>query len=332
MPCGTVSRAACPRCGVPDARPPPPLASLVGLGLLAAALFSATFVLNRAVSLAGGHWAWNAALRYVFMAALFAAWVAVRHGSARLGAVLGLFRRRLGFWLVAGGAGFGVFYAGICYAAGHAPGWIVAATWQLTVLAAPLVQRMFGARVPLHGLAFCLLIVGGVAVLNAGPLLAGVAPAEILAGVLPVVVAAFANPVGNQMVNRLRHGGGDGAALVADTPSTVLLLTLGALPVFALLLLVTWPPLPGPGQLAGAAGVALVSGGLATTLFLRARNSTADPFRIAAVDATQAGEVAFALAGEVLFLGASWPDGWGWAGLLAVTAGLAGFVLAGRNG
>ena len=306
------------------------LPALVGLGVLAAALFSATFVLNRAVSLAGGPWAWTAALRYLDMAVLMTAWVALRHGWARLADLLRLLRRRAGFWLVAGGVGFGVFYACICFASVHAPGWVVAATWQLTVLAAPVVQRLFGAVVPWRGLAFCTLIVAGVAVLNAGRLGSGVDGAQVAAGVLPVLLAAFANPVGNQMLNRMRHGAGPDAALVADAPSAVLLLTLGSLPVFALLLLVTAPPWPGAGQMAGAAGVAVISGGLATTLFLHARNRTSDPFRIAAVDATQAGEVVFALGAEVLLLGAAWPDMTGWLGLLAVTAGLLGFVLAGR--
>ena len=297
---------------------------------MAALLFSATFVLNRAVSLAGGHWAWTAALRYVDMAVLLTGLVVARHGSGRLGGVLNLLRRRAWFWLGAGGAGFGVFYAGICFAAGHAPGWVVAATWQLTVLAAPVVQWIFGARVPGRGLLSCAVIVGGIALLNAGRLAEGVDAAQIVLGVLPVAVAAVANPVGNQMLASLRHGGGADGAIVADAPSAVLLLTLGSLPFFALLLLATWPPLPGPDQLAGAAGVAVISGVLATSLFLHARNLSRDPLRVAAVDATQAGEVGFALGGEVLFLGAPWPDPAGWAGLLAVTAGLLGFVLAAR--
>ena len=303
------------------------LPTLVATGLLAAALFSATFVLNRAVSLAGGHWAWSAALRYADMTVLFSFWIALRHGWARLRAVLGLFGRQIGFWCIAGGIGFGVFYTAICFAADHAPGWIVAATWQITVLAAPLVQRLFGGRVPVRGLVFCAVIVAGVAVLNGGRLAEGVPAAQVVGGVLPVVVAAFANPVGNQMLNRRRHGGGEAAATVADAPSAVLLLTLGALPVFAATLLVTAAPLPGAGQLLATLGVAVISGGLATTLFLHARNRTADPFRIAAVDATQAGEVGFALGGEVLLLQAPWPGDAGWLGLGLVMVGLAGFVL-----
>ena len=70
-----------------------------------------------------------------------------------------------------------------------------------------------------------------------------------------------------------------------------------------------------------------MAGTLATPLSLYARNLSSDPLRIAAVDATQAGEVAFALCGEAVFLGAALPDLVGWLGLLAVTGGLAGFLL-----
>src|SRR5512145_1787560 len=108
------------------------MAQLVGLGLLAAALFSVTFILNRAVSLHGGHWAWSAALRYGDMALLLSAWVALRRGPGHLLLVLRAFGRRLPFWLCTGGVGCGIFYAGCCFAADHAPGWVVAATWQIT--------------------------------------------------------------------------------------------------------------------------------------------------------------------------------------------------------
>jgi hypothetical protein len=45
---------------------------LLGAGLLAALFFSSTFILNRAMSLEGGHWVWSAALRYGWMTALSA--------------------------------------------------------------------------------------------------------------------------------------------------------------------------------------------------------------------------------------------------------------------
>jgi drug/metabolite transporter (DMT)-like permease len=304
---------------------------LLGLGLLAAALFSVTFVLNRAMSLGGGHWVWSASLRYFDMTALLGGWLLLRRGPSYLGAVLRLFRQRLGFWLAAGGIGFGVFYACCCFAADHAPGWIIAATWQVTILATPFVLRAFGARVPRRGLVFLGLIFLGILILNAQRISSGVAASQILAGVLPVLVAAFAYPVGNQLLNRARHAGDEAAALLADPIAAVLLLTLGALPVFAALILVTLPPPPSLGQIGATAIIALVAGCFATTLFLYARNLSNDPFRIAAVDATQAGEVGFALLGEMLLLGTPPPDLLSWAGLAAVVAGLVGFTFQSRT-
>ncbi len=57
---------------------------LVLTGILAALFFSSTFVLNRAMSLEGGHWLWTASLRYVWMLLLLCIWLAVA-GRARWG-------------------------------------------------------------------------------------------------------------------------------------------------------------------------------------------------------------------------------------------------------
>ena len=309
----------------------PGMPRLLGLGLLAAALFSVTFILNRAVSLSGGHWVWNAVLRYVDAAFLLALWTVGRHGIGRLTTVLRAFRRRLGFWLLSGGVGVGIFYTGICYAADHAAGWIVAATWQFTILATPIILSAFGNRVPLRGTAFCGMIVLGILILNAQRIGEGVTLAQLLTGIVPVLVAAFAYPFGNQMVNRMRHSKREDAAILADPVAAVLLLTLGSLPFFAALVLFTMPPLPAANQFLSTAMIALLAGGIATPLFLYARNLSSDPLRIAAVDATQAAEIGFALCGEVMALGAAWPGPGGWAGLLAVMGGLVGFMLQGTT-
>lgn len=298
---------------------------------MAAVLFSVTFTLNRAVSLSGGHWVWNAVLRYVDAAVLLALWTVGRHGVTHLIAILRAFRRQLGFWLLSGGIGVGVFYTGICYAADHAAGWIVAASWQLTILATPITLLAFGSRVPFRGLAFCGVIVLGILILNAQRIGDGVTAAQILTGILPVMVAAFAYPFGNQMVNRMRHSKREDAALLADPVAAVLLLTLGALPFFAALVLVTMPPPPAFNQVLSTAMIAVLAGGIATPLFLYARNLSSDPLRIAAVDATQAAEVGFALCGEVMVLGAAWPGPAGWIGLSAVMGGLVGFMLQGAS-
>ncbi len=220
----------------------PGLPGLIALGLLAAALFSCTFVLNRSVSLAGGPWVWNAALRYIDMAVLLLGWIGLRHGGGRLLAVLRLFWRRMGFWLVAGGIGFGLFYGCMCFAADHAPGWIVAATWQCTILATPIVLWAFGSRVPRRGVLFAVVIVAGIGVLNMHAF-AGGAGARV-AAIVPVLVAAFAYPFGNQLLNRARHGVRDPDNVLRDPAACVLLMTLGALPVLLAAVLVVGPPPP----------------------------------------------------------------------------------------
>ena len=50
------------------------------------------------------------------------------------------------FWTVAGSVGFGGFYALICFSADHSPGWVIATTWQSTIIASLFVLMGFGRR------------------------------------------------------------------------------------------------------------------------------------------------------------------------------------------
>jgi len=78
------------------------------------------------------------------------------------------------------------------------------------------------------------------------------------------------------------------------------------------------------GQTGQSFLVALFSGVVATLLFFRATDLVRrDPARLGAVEATQAGEVVFSLAGELLLFGAPWPDLGSLAGLGLVVAGMA---------
>lgn len=304
---------------------------LICQGLVASALFSTTFVLNRAISLQGGPWAWSAALRYIETALLLTLWLLLSKGPAYLAMLGRLFLHRAGFWLGAGSVGYGVFYACCCFAANHAPGWIVAATWQGTLLATPIVLRFFGEKVPLRGLVFLGLICAGIIGLNANRLLDGVPLEQVLAGVVPLAIAAFCYPVGNQLLNRLRHNTTPLYRPLQDPLAAVLLMTLGALPFLVGLVVVIRPPAPDIQQIASAGIIALVAGCLATPLFIHARNTSSNPYLIAAVDATQAGEVAFTLLGETLLTGHLALGLADYAGLAAVMGGLTGFALSEEN-
>lgn len=302
------------------------------LGLAAAAFFSTTFILNRAMSLSGGHWVWSASLRYAYMALFLIFWVLLRTGPRRLLEILQLFRRHVLFWVIAGTIGFGVFYSMLCYAADHAPAWILAATWQSTILATPVVLFFFGRRVPPHGVLFALLIFAGIVLVNSEQAEGQIELENILMGVLPVLAAAFAYPIGNQMLNTARHGGQGPippilSPVLHDASSCVLLMTLGSVPFWFLLIAASSPPPPTPDQWVHTALVALFSGVIATSIFYKARNATTSPIVLAAVDATQAGEVGFSLLGEILLLGGAPPNLLGSLGLILMVAGLVSYSL-----
>ena len=59
-----------------------------------------------------------------------------------------------------------MFYAPLSFAASYAPGWMIATTWQTTILCSPLVLRLFGHRVPMRALALTGIIFCGVVLVN----------------------------------------------------------------------------------------------------------------------------------------------------------------------
>uniref|UniRef100_A0A7C1FVE7 Multidrug resistance efflux transporter family protein n=1 Tax=Caldilinea aerophila TaxID=133453 RepID=A0A7C1FVE7_9CHLR len=305
---------------------------LLGAGLLAALFFSSTFILNRAMSLEGGHWVWTASLRYLWMTLfLVVGPILIGRGRLLLDA-LRLLHRYWAFWIVAGTVGFGVFYAGIAFAASYAPGWVVATTWQITVLASPLVLQLYGRRVPLRGVLFTVLVFLGVVLVNVAETHAA-SWSDVVFGGLPVLIAAFAYPLGLQLVWEARSGGHTRiphivAPVLDDSFARVLLLTLGSLPFWVVLILATQPPPPSSGQWMNTALVALLSGVVATSLFVYARHQARNAYELAAVDATQAAEVLFTLAGEMLLLGAAFPNLLGVLGACLTILGLTLYLLA----
>lgn len=314
---------------------------LLGIGILAALFFSSTFVLNRAMSLAGGNWVWTASLRYLWMLLLLVAGFIVTGRAALLGQVWRAFWRNWFFWIAAGTIGFGIFYAGVSVAATFAPGWVVATTWQTTILATPLVLAFFGRRVPVRGLLFVALIFAGIVLVNLEHA-ALTSWTDVLKGALPVLVAAVAYPLGLQMVWEAREAGRTVAAgnaakrripaiadPILDQPfARVLLLVLGSLPFWVVLIAVTQPPPPSTGQWINTLLVALLSGIVATSLFLQARHLARSSYELAAVDSTQSTEVIWSLLDEVLILGGALPGTLGWAGVAMTLVGLALFLLA----
>ena len=185
------------------------MVKLILLGLLSGAFFSSTFVLNEVMSAAGGHWFWSASLRYAFMWLILTAIIIMQHGFGRITELMTIFRQHWGFWCITGSIGFGIFYTGICYAADHVAGWVVAATFMFTVVASLLVLLAFGQRFDKKFIAYALLVFAGVVLVNiseglhaASLLDADAVPMKdmLLYGAVPALIAAFSYPIGNQLV------------------------------------------------------------------------------------------------------------------------------------
>lgn len=308
---------------------PVPTYRLILIGLFSSAFFSVTFLMNYVMHLGGGHWAWSAALRFIFMLPLMAPILLLFKGVHFFIELIHAFLRNLVFWTIAGTVGFGLFYAGICYAAGYSRGWLVAATWQTTILMTPFVLILFGLKMPRRGIFLSWLIVGGVAIVNYAQFKQGIDREDILYGVIPVLLSAIAYPVGNQMLNAAKNNAIDSIKIaphILQSPlACVFLMTLGSAPFWILLILCVQPPLPSTGQIYGSLSVAFFSGICATTLFYWARNSTTSAIQIAAVDATLAGEVVIVLAVEIFLLKQPIPDALSLTGLAIITFGLIGY-------
>lgn len=302
---------------------------LMLLGLSAGMFFSATFIFNRAMSLEGGHWYWSAALRYAYMVIFLGVGIRTFQGRTYFNRVLSEFYRHWAFWIISGSIGFGGFYSLLCFAADHSPGWVVATTWQMTIIASLLVLRLFGRTFSKMTWLFSAIVFIGVVLVNISRIHAE-DKLTLLLGASPVLIAAFLYPFGNQLVWEAKHGRAglpqvDGD-LLNNAFSKVFLLSLGSVPFWILLFPFSGASPPSHGQFANVALVALFSGIIATSLFLSARNLANNAGELAAVDATQASEVIFTLAGEALFLQASLPNLMGISGMLITCAGLIAFV------
>ncbi len=302
---------------------------LISTGLLSGLFFSSTFILNRMMSLEGGHWLWSASLRYAFMILILTGGIFLFKGAGTIQGLVRLFFKEWKFWILTGSIGFGGFYSLICFSADHSPGWIIAATWQLTIIATLVVLKGFGRSFPKRVWLFSSIIFIGVLMVNLSH--ARMSSFQELAfGAFPVLIAAFCYPIGNQLVWEANNGNprlpNINDPLVENAFHKVLLLSWGSVPFWLLLLALVRPDLPSAGQVVNTFLVALFSGVIATSLFLMARNMADRPGKLAAVDATQSSEVIFALAGEIILLGAPFPDGISIVGMCLVFIGLGLFV------
>lgn len=297
------------------------------LGILASLFFAVTFILNRSMELAGGSWLWSSSLRFFFMVPFLVIIVLFRQNLRQ---VLVEMRRHPFAWICWSFVGFVLFYGPITYAAASGPGWLVAGTWQLTIIAGILLGPLFyqsiqtevgieriRQKIPLKALSISMLIFLGV-VLIQWQKAQTITMSELVLGVGPVVIAAFAYPLGNRKMMELCGGR-------LDTFQRVLGMTMATIPfwlIIACIGLVEVGP-PSSSQVLQTFIVAICSGVIATTLFFLATDRVRDhQGKLASVEATQSTQVIFVLIGEVILLSSPLPTTIATAGLLIIIIGM----------
>lgn len=298
----------------------------VAIALASAFFFTCTYVLNRAAAVEGGHWAWTASLRYLITLPLLLPVMPWQGGVAPVWRAI---RAHPGPWLLWSGIGFVLFYLCLSYAAASGPSWLIAGTFQLTVIAgmlcAPFLYRDERARIPLPALLTGLLVVAGVLLLQFGHR-GGALDGDAWLALLLVAVSAFAYPLGNRgLLLHLERAG-----IELNATQRVFGMTLASQPMWWAIAAVTFANVGAPplGQVSLAAGVALGAGVIATVLFFQATGMVRNnPTALAAAEAMQAAEILFATLIGVLWLGEAWPQGRALYGAALVVVGIVVFSL-----
>ncbi|SDM45798.1 DMT family transporter [Sediminibacillus halophilus] len=293
---------------------------VIAVGLLAALFFSVTFILNRSMELEGGSWVWSASLRFFFMLPMLIAIVGLQ---GKIKPVLIHLKNHSTAWIVWSSVGFGLFYAPIAFATVYGPGWLVAATFQLTIIAGSLLVPFLekGTEVkqsiPVKSVLISAIILGGVILMqiehaSAVPL------TSVWLCTIPLILSAFSYPLGNRKMMQV-------VGNELNTFQRILGMTIASMP-FWLVLSVYGAIAHGPpssNQLVQTLIVAVSSGIIATGLFFYATNLVKhDNQKLAGVEATQSGEVVFALIGEIIFLHAAMPSLLSFAGVFLVIGGM----------
>lgn len=293
------------------------------IALASALFFTLTYVLNRASASEGGHWAWTACLRYFITLPLM---IPLMRGRMR--PLWRSMRAHPAAWLACSALGFVLFYALLAFAADSGPSWLVAGSFQFTVIAgmlcAPFLYRDARRKVPLSAWGIGLLILAGVMLMQFSHADGGMDRAAWIA-LACVLGSAILYPLGNRLL--LLHLEKTGEPL--DATQRVFGMTLASQPLWLFVAVYGFSQAgwPSASQVGLAAGVALSAGVIATILFFKATGLVRDnPTALAAAEAMQAAELIFASVLGVLFLHEAWPKGGALAGGAMIVAGIVAFA------
>lgn len=274
------------------------------LGVLSSFFFAFTFILNHEMNISRGSWIWSSSLRYLLMFPMLLIFMFLKNGTYK---VIKHITSNPSRWLIWSTVGFGLFYAPLTFASTYGASWLVAGTWQITIIAGELLSPLFFKivqtelgvlkirnKIPKKSLSISFLILFGVFLIQFQEA-KNISFFHTIMGISPVILAAFSYPLGNRKMMEIC---GD----KLTTFERIFGMTLCSLPFWILLSIFGFlsSGLPTEGQVIQSLIVAICSGIIATTLFFKATDLVKnDHHKLAIVESTQAGEVIFTLLGGV---------------------------------
>lgn len=284
-------------------------------GLLASFFFSITFLLNRSMELDGGSWLWSSSLRFLLMAPIL---IIIIIQQRKLRETIAHLYQNLPSYLLWSSIGFGLFYAPLTFSAAYYPSWLVAGAWQLTIISGSILLPFISNHsTPWKQLRWSLLIIIGVFLMLIRQC-EKISSMDLICGLVPILLATFMYPLGNRKMMDLCNG-------KINTIQRVTNMTLASLPFWLLISSVAYyhDGMPSNNQLMQSLCVAIFSGVIATLLFFSATQRVHNnPNKLAAVEATQSGELPFSLLGDIIIFKSSMPDNTTIAGIILVVSGM----------
>lgn len=298
----------------------------VFLGVLAAFFFSITFVLNQVMASSGGFWLWTATLRFLIMIPLFIILIRLNKKSSLFNVIQALKRNPIS-WMIWSQVAFAIFYLPLCFASTQAPGWLVASTWQITIIAgsilAPFIEidpkKKSASYLSVKEICCFAVIILGIIIIEAQHF--SISPEQnIPLAFISILLAAFAYPLGNRKIMQLNHTNNP-----LDTDERILAMLIASLPTWLGGSLIAYiiTGVPTTNQVFSSFIVALFSGFIATFLFFKATQLTQHHLKkLATVEATQSLEVVFSVLLGLIFLKDSFPNLLTFIGLSLIIIGM----------
>lgn len=297
------------------------------LGIAASFFFAFTFILNQQMNISGGSWLWSSSLRYVFMLPILLIIMIINN---QLLDVLNDIIKKPIQWITWSTIGFGLFYAPLSFASAYGASWLVAGTWQLTIVAGALMSPLFFKNIktsnelykirnklPKKSLLMSSIILLGIFLMQFEEA-KDISWLEIVLGIIPVILAAFSYPLGNR---KMMEVCGDRF----NTFQRVFGMTLCSMPFWIIISIsgIVSVGMPSKGQIIQSLIVAVFSGIIATILFFKATDIVSnDTHKLAVIESTQSGEVIFTLLGGVFIFHDKTPTFIGLIGILLVVIGM----------